>query len=52
MNAQKANRGLTLSSYATTLGEAQKTRYTKEIERKMRADDFIGPMWVFPKKDK
>ena len=48
MNTQKGNKGITLSAYAQTLGEMQKTFYTRDVERKMREDHFIAPMWISP----
>ena len=45
MNTQKGNKGITLSAYAQTLGEMQKTFHTRDVERKMREDHFIAPMW-------
>lgn len=48
MNTQKGNKGITLSAYAQTLGEIQKTLHTRDVERKMREDHFIAPMWMNP----
>lgn len=48
MNAQKAIRGISLSEYATTLGEEQRAHSTRDIERKLREDHFIRPMWLSP----
>lgn len=48
MNAQKGNKGISLSAYSQTLGEMQKTFHTRDVERKMREDHFIRPMWISP----
>lgn len=48
MNTQKGNKGITLSAYAQTLGEMQKSFHTRDVERKMREDHFIAPMWMSP----
>jgi hypothetical protein len=48
MNTQKGNKGITLSAYAQTLGDMQRSFHTRDIERKMREDHFIAPMWINP----
>ena len=48
MNKQKGNRGISLYAYSQTLGEMQKSFYTRDVERKMREDHFIAPMWISP----
>ena len=50
MNTQKGNKGITLSAYAQTLGDMQRSFHTRDIERKMREDHFIAPMWISPEK--
>ena len=48
MNTQKGNKGISLFAYSHTLGEMQKSSHTREVERKMRDDNFIRPMWISP----
>lgn len=48
MNTQKGNKGISLSAYSQTLGEIQKSFHTRDVERKMREDHFIAPMWISP----
>lgn len=48
MNTQKGNKGISLSEYSQTLGEMQNTFHTRDVERKMREDHFIAPMWMSP----
>lgn len=48
MNTQKGNKGISLSAYSQTLGDMQKTFHTRDVERKMREDHFIAPMWMSP----
>lgn len=48
MNTQKGNKGISLSAYSQTIGDMQKTFHTKDVERKMREDHFIAPMWISP----
>lgn len=48
MNTQKGNKGISLFAYSQTLGEMQRSSHTREVERKMREDHFIAPMWISP----
>ena len=48
MNTQKGNKGISLSAYSQTLEDMQKTFHTRDVERKMREDHFIAPMWMSP----